>query len=139
MKNAAQKNSRAHRIIRVATVCFLVIAVLFAPLLALGPLANSSLFPLGLIAWYSGAFIFVVWWLSRSITVKPSKKKLVCTLVGSLLFSVCGLFILLSLVISWYPPWHDSTTFLKFIFHPTTMLFFVGALLLFRGLLKREQ
>jgi hypothetical protein len=139
MENAAQKSSRTQRIIRAVIFCFLVLAVLFAPFLALRPLANSSLFPLVLIAWYSSAFIFVVWRLSRHMTVKPSKKKLACILIGSFLFSVCGLFIMLSLIISWYPPWYDSTTFLKFIFHPTTLLLFVGAWLLFRGLWTREQ
>lgn len=133
MENTAEKCGRAQCVIRVATICFLVLAVLFAPFLALRPLANSSLFPLGVIAWYSGASVFAVWRLSRR--VKASRKKLVCTLIGSFLFSVCGLFIILSLLISWYPPWHDFATFVKFIFHPTTLLFVVGAGLLVRGLL----
>jgi len=138
MENAAQKSGRAQRIIHVVIFCFLGLAVLFAPFLALRALANSSFFPLGLIAWYSGAFTLMVWRLSRRMTVKPSKKKLAYILVGGLLFLVCGMLLLLSLTISWYPPWYDSSRFLKFIFNPITFLFLLGGGLFLRGLSMRR-
>jgi hypothetical protein len=66
-----------------------------------------------------------------------AKKKLLCAVAGAFLYVVCGTLVGIGLILSWYPPWHDPATFLKFVFHPTTLLFFVGAWLLFRGLLFR--
>jgi len=47
---------------------------------------------------------------------------------------VCGTLVVIGLILSWYPPYHSLSAFLKFVFHPITLLFFVGLWLLYKGL-----
>ena len=72
------------------------------------------------------------------MSTTPAKKKLLYVVAGGILCVVCGSLVVFGLILSWYPPWHDLPTFLKFVFHPITLLFLVGAWLLFSGLFKRD-
>ena len=71
--------------------------------------------------------------------MNPAKKNLLWMLAGGVLLVVCGTLVVIGLLLSWYPPWHDATTLLKFVFHPTTLLFFAGAGLFFWGLFKTAR
>ena len=53
-------------------------------------------------------------------------------LAGALLTAGCGVLVFMGLVLSWYPPYHDMAHFLKFLLHPTTLLFLLGVGLLGR-------
>jgi hypothetical protein len=65
---------------------------------------------------------------------KLMRKRLTLIITGGLLVIICGSLIVVSLVISWYPPWYSLKFFLSFVFHPTTLLLLFGAWLLFKGL-----
>ena len=68
-----------------------------------------------------------------------ARKKQLLVLTGGLLTVVCGSLVGIGLILSWYPPYSSLADFLKFVFHPITLLFFVGMVLLYRGLSLRDE
>ncbi|HEX4343625.1 MAG TPA: hypothetical protein VH255_09550 [Verrucomicrobiae bacterium] len=66
------------------------------------------------------------------------RKKQLFVLTGGLLVVVCGSLVMIGLILSWYPPYHSLADFLKFVFHPVTLLLFLGMWLLYRGLSLRN-
>jgi len=62
-----------------------------------------------------------------------AKKGLVLIIAGFLLSVVCGTLVGIGLILSWYPPYRSFSAFLKFVFHPITLLFFVGMWLIYKG------
>jgi hypothetical protein len=67
-----------------------------------------------------------------------AKKWLVFVMAGFLLSAVCGTLVMFGFILSWTGPFHSWPVFLKFALHPTTLLFFVGIWLIYRGVSMRD-
>jgi hypothetical protein len=67
------------------------------------------------------------------------RKRLAFVLCGAFLFVICGLLVWMGYLFSRGLAYASPTDYLKFIFHPTTLLFFLSFWLLYRGITMRDQ
>jgi hypothetical protein len=71
--------------------------------------------------------------------MSTKRKKLAYLISGVFLFIVCGLLVWLGYLFSWGLAFAGPTDVLKFVFHPTTLLFFFSFWLLYKGLSIRDE
>jgi len=67
------------------------------------------------------------------------RKRLAFLVPGGLLFLVCGSLVWLGYLSSWGLAYAGPTDVLKFVFHPTTLLFLFSIWLLYKGLSIRDE
>lgn len=67
------------------------------------------------------------------------RKQLVYVLSGAFLFVVCGLLVWMGYLLSWGLAFARPIDYVKFLFHPVTLLFLFSFWLLFRGFTMRDD
>ena len=71
--------------------------------------------------------------------MNTKRKRLAYLASGGFLFFVCGSLVWLGYLFSWGLAFAGPADVLKFVLHPTTLIFFLGFWLLYKGLSVRDE
>jgi hypothetical protein len=72
------------------------------------------------------------------LSAKHKKRRLAYLISGAFLFVVSGLLVWAGYLFSWGLAYASPTDYLKFVFHPATLLFLFSFWLLYRGISMRD-